>query len=946
MTPASTLTPQEFVAKWRGVTAKERSAYQEHFIDLCHLVGHETPMEADPTGQGFAFEAGAAKQGGGQGWADVFKPGCFAFEYKGQHANLDKAYDQLLLYRESLRNPYLLIVCDLSCIIIHTNFSNSVKRVYELTLDDLLQPDKLAILRAVFWEPESLRAPQTVEDVTAAAATDFARLADNLRKWKVEPQRAAHFLIRLLFILFAEDVGLLPNKLFSRMVDAGRLNPKKFAAQLRQLFAAMATGGVFGPEDIFHFDGGLFDTDAIEDLTSDDLTLLARSAKLDWSNIEPSIFGTLFERGLDPTKRSQLGAHYTGKDDILLVVEPVLMTPLRRRWAEVKAQAVELAAKRDAAKGAKRAKPAKDLTKLLTGFAAEIAAVKVLDAACGSGNFLYLSLRLLLDLEKEVITLAGELGVGRFFPSVTPSQLYGIELNEYACELAQITVWIGYIQWLRENGFGFPAEPILKPLHNIRHMDAIMVLDADGTASEPEWPEATVIVGNPPFLGRQKMISELSEQYVEKLRALYDQRVSGGSDLVCYWFEKARAMLEKGMAQRAGLLATNSIRQSANRVVLDRIRQSGGIFLGWSDRPWVLDGASVRVSIIGFDDGTESQRFLDGQPVTNISADLTGDMDLTQARRLAENSKIAFVGDTKKGSFDISESVALELMAAPTNPNGRPNRDVIRPLANAHDITQGSRRMWIIDFGVDMDEASAALYEKPFEYVREHVKPERDKVRNPTERRKWWLHARPAPDFRAAVASLERFIVTPQVATHRVFAWLRNPTLPAHKLIAFARDDDYFLGVLHSKLHELWSLRLCSWQGVGNDPVYTPTTCFETFPFPWPPGHELQDDPRLQAIAAAARELVQFRDNWLNPTDCAEAELKKRTLTNLYNQRPTWLDNSHKQLDAAVCAAYGWPTDISDDEILARLLALNLERAAAGGQGAPAEGDASDSDDE
>ena len=943
MTPVATLTPQEFVAKWRGVTAKERSAYQEHFIDLCHLVGHETPMEADPTGQGFAFEAGAAKQGGGQGWADVFKPGCFAFEYKGQHANLDKAYDQLLLYRESLRNPYLLIVCDLSRIIIHTNFSNSVKRVYELTLDDLLIPDKLAILRAVFWDPESLRAPQTVEDVTAAAATDFAKLADNLRKWKVEPQRAAHFLIRLLFILFAEDVGLLPNKLFSRMVDAGRLNPKKFAAQLRQLFAAMATGGVFGPEDIFHFDGGLFDTDAIEDLTSDDLTLLARSAKLDWSNIEPSIFGTLFERGLDPTKRSQLGAHYTGKDDILLVVEPVLMTPLRRRWAEVKAQAIELAAKRDAVKGARRTKPAKDLMNLLTGFAAEIAAVKVLDAACGSGNFLYLSLRLLLDLEKEVITLAGELGVGRFFPSVSPQQLYGIELNEYACELAQITVWIGYIQWLRENGFGFPAEPILKPLHNIRHMDAVMTLNADGRASEPEWPAVDVIVGNPPFLGVSKLRRELGDPYIEALWQLYGERIPNASDLVCYWFEKARRMVEDGTVKRVGLLATQAIRMGASRRVLDRIKETGDVFWAQSNREWILDGASVRVSMVGFDNGSEHDKMLDGKATPTIAADLRGKLDLTKAARLAENAGISFMGPSAKGPFEIDMDTAQRLLAAPVNINGRPNADVVRPVANASDLVQEPRHLWTIDFGV-MPKEVAAQYELPFEYLKKYAYPVRSKNRRPAYAEKWWQYAEARPGMRKALMGQGRFIATPGVARHRIFAWRDHTVLCNQRTTVIARDDDYFFGVLHSRLHEVWALATSSRHGVGNDPTYNSTTCFVTFPFPWPPGHEPQDDPRLQAIAAAARELVQLRDNWLNPLDCAEAELKKRTLTNLYNARPEWLAIAHANLDAVVFAAYGWPANLTDDEILARLLALNLERAAAGGQGAAADSDEADED--
>ena len=336
MTP--TLSPQDFVAKWRHATLKERSASQSHFNDLCALLGQPTPTEADPAGRWYTFEAGAGKTDGGQGWADVWKMGYFAWEYKGQHADLDRAYRQLLQYRESLLNPPLLIVSDLQRIVIHTNFTNTVKRVVELTLDDLLIPEKLALLHKAFTDPEALRAAQTPEQVTEQAAVQFARLATLLRERGGDPHAIAHFLIRLLFCLFAEDAGILPNKLFSRLVTKPHRSPAALTSQVRQLFAAMAIGGPFGVEDVPHVDGGLFEDDAALDLDADGLRILSEVSGLDWAAIEPSVLGTLFERSLDPGKRSQLGAHYTGKEDILLIVEPVLMAPLRRRWVEVKAE--------------------------------------------------------------------------------------------------------------------------------------------------------------------------------------------------------------------------------------------------------------------------------------------------------------------------------------------------------------------------------------------------------------------------------------------------------------------------------------------------------------------------------------------------------------------------------------------------------------------------------
>jgi type II restriction/modification system DNA methylase subunit YeeA len=936
------VTPQDFVAKWRRAALKESAAAKEHFLDLCRLLDQPTPADVDAEGTSFTFEYGAAKLGGGQGFADVFKRGFFGWEYKGKHANLERAYQQLLQYRESLHNPPLLVVCDIETIVVHPNFVNQANRPTTITLDDLLTPAGMARLRAIFTDPSFFESGETPESVTQRIAGEFAQIADRLRAAGNPSPAIAHFLIRLLFCLFAEDVGLLPDGLFTRLVERTRRQPDAFAGQLRQLFAVMATGGWFGVERIPHFNGGLFDDDTALALDRESLDLLARVVTADWGAIEPSIFGTLFERSLDPDKRSQLGAHYTSREDILLIVEPVLMAPLRRRWAEVQEQVAKLAAQRDAARGAKRTGLDRRLQDRFVDFAAELAAVTVLDPACGSGNFLYIALRGLLDLWKEVYNLMAALKLTPLSPlegiSPTPGQLYGIEINAYAHELAQTTIWIGYLQWLRDNGFGSPSEPILRPIRTVQRMDAIITLTPSSplppqgegqgvrvTPAEPVWPEAFAIIGNPPFLGGKRLRTELGDAYVDDLFRLYDGRVPREADLVCYWFEKARAQIAAGKAKRAGLLATQGIRGGANRKVLERIKETGDIFWAWSDRPWILEGAAVRVSMVGFDGGADTVRELNGQLASHIHANLTAALDLTAARRLPENFGLSFMGDTKGGAFDIPAETAAGMLAAPLNPNGRSNSDVVRPWVNGMDITGRSRGMWIIDFGSTMSEAQAALYEQPFEYVRKHVKPERDKNNRQTYRERWWIHAESRPAMRAVLESLPRFIATVTLAKHRLFACLPSDVLPDHQLIAFARSDDYFFGVLHSRIHELWALRMGT--ALEDRPRYTPTTCFETFPCPWPPGREPADDPRVAAIAAAASELVRLRDAWLNPPAASETELKKRTLTHLYNQRPAWLDLAHKRLDAAVLAAYGWPADLPDDAILERLLALNLARA-------------------
>jgi len=931
------LTVPEFVTRWQRSTLSERAAAQSHFIDLCEILCQPRPAEVDQEGDSYTFEKGVTKTLGGDGFADVWMRGYFAWEYKGKHKDLNAAYAQLLQYREDLENPPLLVVCDLDKFEVHTNYTNTQKKVFAFELADLIanKPTPtcalapLEVLRALFTDPGRLKPGQTTADVTEGAAAQFSKLAESLRSRGVPSERAAHFLMRLLFCLFSEDIGLLPRKLFSHLVHSNIQKPAEFTKKLKQLFAAMSSEvGAFGADDIPYFNGGLFSDDEAYDLSTDDLAVLALSSELDWSSIEPAIFGTLFERSLDPDKRSQLGAHYTSEADIRLIVEPVLMEPLRRRWADVRKQAEEIVAKSKTQQKAGQTRSRRALSELLKGFAAELSKVRVLDPACGSGNFLYVALKAILDLEKEVSVFATANGLSGLLPLSSPEQLYGIETNIYAHELASMVVWIGYIQWQHDNGFPFGSHPILRPLQNIKRTDAILSYNDEGRATQPGWPDAEVIIGNPPFLGDKKMREGLGDKYVDDLRRLYEGRVPGGADLVTFWYERGREQIENGKADRVGLLATNSISMIANRKVLERLKETGDIFMAWSDRAWVLEGAAVRVAIIGFDNGTQQERTLDGARVKDINADLTAGTDATAAQALVENAGLCFLGVMKGGPFDIDAETAQQILESPLNPNGRPNSDVVKKRLGGQDVTGRPRDAWIIDFN-QMKEEEAALYELPFEYVRKNVKPARDKARDPLMHVNWWLHGRSRPALRKAIQQLKRCIVTPEVAKHRVFAWMDTATVPDHKLHVIAREDDYFFGVLQSRIHEVWTLAQCSWIGVGNDPSYSSTRTFETFPFPWPPREEPTSEPIYKAIAIAARDLVDKRDAWLNPADASATDLKKRTLTNLYNQNPTWLQDAHRKLDRAVLDAYGWPARLSNQEILARLLALNVQRFSA-----------------
>ena len=637
MTPMMpTMTPREFIERWRNASFGERQGAQSFFNDLCAVVGHPTlAAYGDP--DRFTFEKWVPG-----GFADAYFEEHFGWEFKGQDAQLDGALDQLLRYQVHLKTPPLLIVSSFQTIRIQTNFPGMETARYDVGTEELERPDRLEVVRDVFFAPHRFRERlRSVDAVTRETAALFQSIVVDMEARNEDPERLARYLNQLVFCLYSEDAGLLPDGLFSRIVRQHYRDLEIFDRAIRSLFAQMANGGFSGADEIAHFNGDLFNIVDTVELSTVALQRLGEACDRNWRDIEPSIFGTLFERALDASKRAQTGAHYTGADDIELVVEPVVMKPLRREWDAVRREIDNLLDVSDG-DGAKMH---------LDSFRKRLASVKVLDPACGSGNFLYIAMRSLMDLEREVIDLAAVNGWEGLVPSVQPNQMLGLEINHYAAELARTALWIGYIQWHQANGFPYTQRPILTPLDTIRQTDAILDRSDPENPAEPEWPTAEFIVGNPPFLGGKLLRSGLSDEYVDALFKRYDGRVPAEADLVCYWFDKAEQAIATGKVKRAGLLATQGIRGGANRTVLHRIKETGDIFMAWSDYPWVLDGAAVHISVVGFDGGSESERELDGHPVPAINANLTVGVDLTDAQQLAANLNTSFQGPVKVGPF-------------------------------------------------------------------------------------------------------------------------------------------------------------------------------------------------------------------------------------------------------------------------------------------------------
>ena len=957
MPTESTMTVDEFVTKWSRAALRERANSQTHFNDLCAMLGVQTPVEGDPTGDTYRFaQYVPVTRQKRAGEADVWKSESFGWEYKSEGKSLDDAYVQLDEYRMGLRNPPLLIVSDMNRFEIHLNFVgvNDDPIIFDLEAIRAEPGKYLHILRCAFDDPDELNPLNEPEEITKTAARIFGDVAERLREEGHDPGAVARFLNRVVFCCFAESVSLfdggrgrlqrpLQDVLFN-LID----HPGDTEEMLGNLFAVMAREDrtVFGPIRIRWFNGGLFDEHApveVFRLTGDLAFELYDATRLNWARIDPSIFGTLFERGLDPDARRQHGQHFTRADDIMRVIEPVVLQPLRRELAELKASAQRALGSSGIGdpptpyNGSLHLPGDEEHTVvgLIRAFHDRLADVRILDPACGSGNFLYVALRELKNFEQAFLDWATEeYGISSLRRRIGPDNLFGIDREPFAVDLTRVSIWIGQIQWAFQRGIRERPHPILGRIDQIERRDAIVDSDDNGNPIPAEWPEAEFIVGNPPFLGMKLMRQKLDNRYVDRLRSTFAEHLDGRVDLCVYWHELARSQIETGRSRRAGLLATQSITGIFSRPVLERVNESGAVFLAYSNEPWVNDdGTDVRISIICQDDGSESERVLDGKPVSRINPDLTAGVTyVASASELEENRGVAFQGDIRNGPFDLTHNQGQQMLTQPTNVNSRPNSDVVFPFVNAHDLAQRPRGSYIIDFGHQTDRKEAAMYEAPWEYAREYVKPHREMLDSEPLKTNWWLHEAWRPGMRTALSPLHRYIATPLTSKHRFYVWLEPNVIPDATVVAIARPDDYAFGVLHSRVHEVWALAQAPRLGVGNDPRYTHTQCFNTFPFPWPlnardSGRSFAQLHQRAGIAMTAKKLSNRRESWLNPTSVNPAILQDRTMTGLYNRRPDWLDDAHEALDEAVFAAYGWPTDLTDDEILSRLLDLNRERA-------------------
>ena len=1045
----------EFINRWKRSGGSERANFQTFANELCEVLGLPKPAPASEAtrANSYCFEhpvtfihTGAQSRG----FIDLYRAGHFVMEAKQGTGGTDTPYDNqpalipdlpsatrkghgargtrrwddtMLRARNQADGyaravsrsdgwpPFLLIVDVGHVIEVYADFSGQGQGYtqypdgnrYRITLDDLRDEKTRERLRLIWTNPQALDPSKIAAEVTREVADRLAALGRSFEGQGHEPEAVARFLMRCLFTMFAEDVDLIPAKSFSDLLKRLRGHPEHAAPALKALWETMNTGG-FSPvlmTDLKRFNGGLFKDADAPPLSEIQLSLLIEAASRDWREVEPAIFGTLLERALDKKQRHKLGAHYTPRAYVERLVVPTVMEPLRADWRDVQAAAVALAAigKDGEARDTVRA------------FHARLCDIRVLDPACGSGNFLYVALELMKRLEGEVTALLADLGEDQAALSlaghtVDPHQFLGLELNPWAAAVAELVLWIGYLQWhFRTHGKASPAEPVLRDFKNIENRDAVLTwastkprLDANGKAvtrwdgqstilhpvtgeqvPDPEarvqvldylkpqpakWPEAEFIVGNPPFIGASRMRDALGDGYTEALWAAYP-RMPQSADFVMFWWEKAalaargwKPATDKAKAKgtrRFGFITTNSLRQTFNRKVLDPHLSDPKTPLSLTfaipDHPWVDagDGAAVRIAMTVAEAGRAPGRLgtvtderkgeyeAEGRPVRfdiekgKIFADLRIGADVAGAVPLKANERLAYRGMQLIGAGFIvtpAEARALGLGTVP----GLENH--IRHYRNGRDLTATPREAMVIDlFGLTEAEVRNR-FPAVYQHVLDKVKPERDQNNRDSYKKHWWIHGEPRKDLRPAIIGLPRYVATVETAKHRTFQFLSVDILPDNKLIVLCLDRAEDFAVLSSRLHGLWALA----QGtlLEDRPVYPKSLCFDPFPFPDPTeaqkahlrslGEELDAHRKVQQKAHPKLTLTAMY-NVLEKTRAKERiEGKDKEI---YDQGLIrLLKDLHDQIDAAVAEAYGWPADLTDDEILHRLVDLNRERAA------------------
>lgn len=1003
-----------FIAEWRDAQASERSNAQKFLIGLTELVGAEPPGAAtgDVRRDSYVFERPVRFHDGptaSVGFADLYKRGAVVLETKqgvdaeraatgrrqrkghgvrgtgAWEATMEAAKNQAARYARNLEPaepvpPFLAVVDVGHCVDLYADFGGTGRlyapfpsaEAYRVGLGDLRDGAVRERLRLVFEDPTALDPARRQAAVTQELARRLAELAASLdadapddEDAEARAERTAGFLTRCLFCMFAEDAGLLPDRAFSRLLEAYRDRLDVLPQALTGFFRAMDEGGFVMGVDVTvpEFDGVLFRDRWAPALGHDQVDGLLEAAAMDWREVEPAIFGTLVERALDPEKRRHMGAHFTPRAYVERVIGPAVIEPLREEWEGVRAaaRAAEAEAEEAGTPKAARAKRA-EARDLISGFLGRLARVRVLDPACGSGNFLYVTFAGLKALEGEVRAALRRFGQTESLElegvAVTPHQMLGIELGARAAAVADLVLWIGYLQWhQRTHGGAQPLpEPILKGYGQVEHRDALL----DAGEGRATWPEADFIVGNPPFVGKgQPMRESLGQETLDRLAAAYPE-VPGSVDLVMYWWERAAEAVRAGRVRRFGLITTSSVTQTFNRRIVERHLDAEDDPLALSfaipNHPWVDDGADVRMAVtVGvraseFDAGAGRLATVaaetptgDGVPevdlaeaVGEVHADLTVGADVTQAEKLEANANLSSFGVMVSGrAFLVEREEAAGLGLGEVAGIDR----VLRPTLNGKDLTNPPRDRLIIDtFGLDEDELREG-FPAVYERLLRDVKPERQTKRRKAHRVYWWLHGEKRPSMREALDGLDRYIATPETAKHRLFQFLPAEVLPEHKVIAIGLDDGYHLGVLSSRVHGTWAVAAGGKLGVGNDPVYNTTKCFQPFPFPTPTEAQKEEIRRLGDAVDAHRKARQAAHPGLGLTDLYNAVEALRAGRELDKAEERAADaglahtllDLHRQLDRAVLGAYGWgdldaEAKTFEGAVLDRLVALNAER--------------------
>jgi hypothetical protein len=981
---------KDMAARWANAKAAERANAQSYLIELCEALELPRPQ---PAGSGYEFEFAVtimARDGSEtSGFVDCYRQAHFVLEAKdfaegkGSDLALRRAYGQARMYASNdpsgVAPPYVLVLDVARTLSVYHRWGGTYQGFsagHRIDLSTLHEREQdIALLRDIWLDPSKRDPRITAQAVTTEIAGHLAQLAATLEDRGFEPERVARFLMRIVFSCFAEDVALLPRDAFRQTVQNAGINgsPELLAKALEALWKAMDSGGLFGYEQLLRFNGSFFrDAEALP-LTREEVAQVLAAARADWTNVEPSIFGTLLTRALDPEERHRLGAEYTPRHFIERLVRPTVEEPVRERWTAVQVEVLQL---RETGKAKDRARAEERLREFL----AWMRGLRVLDPACGSGNFLYVTMHLLKDIEYEAIQELSAL-TGKHelrMEEMGPQNFLGLEVKAWAREIAELVLWIGFHQYWRRHHHVQPPEPVLQDTGTLECRDAVLTWDAivrdplrdrlDPTprirhpvthelvpdpsamlpylehrgASIAPWPQADFIIGNPPYLGQARQRDVFGDGYVDALRAAYTT-LPDSVDFVMYWWHRAAQAVASGATLRAGLITTSSITQVWNRdAVASAIERGARVIWAIPDHPWVDESGSADVRVAMTVLSTEAiaaVRFevnaegviVSEQRAPRLNADLTAHADVARAAqaRLSANKGLAAQGlGLRGGGFLLEHEEAQTLLRADPR-----HGDIVRPYRNGRDIAARPRGVYVIDFGM-MSEEQARDFPMLFDIVRTRVKPDRDAHARESIRRYWWRHGWPRVELREAAAGLRRYIVTVGTAKHRFFTFLDASVAPDEKLVCIGSDDAFVLGVLSSGVHGAWALAAGGRLGVGNDPVYVKTTCFDPFPFP---------DPILaqrQAIAAVAERLEGHRQ-------AALARDERVTMTGLYNvveklragealtakERIVhdaaacgMLRDLHDELDRLVAAAYDWDWPLPLALILERLVLLHDER--------------------